>query len=71
MRTEKQSKPLTGEIQHPEFRTLVFKNADAALDFCKMAQPKSMTLNAIYEGGFGKEPRIVEWQLQYKDSEGL
>lgn len=67
MHTEQQS--LVGEVQTPAYREQRFKNADAALDYCKMAQPKSMTLNAAYQLVDG-EFKIVEWVLQYKQTEG-
>lgn len=52
-------------VESPEIHERTFLNLDAALDYCKFAQPKSIYITMIerFDGKFC-------WLLQYKGSDG-
>lgn len=43
----------------------MFKNLDAALDFCKFAEPESLAIERVYSGGKGGINEVVGYQLSY------
>lgn len=53
------------EVESPFKREQLFKNLDAALDYCKFAQPKELHISNVQlsDGSF-------TWLLQFTGSEG-
>jgi hypothetical protein len=47
----------------------LFKNLDAALDFCRFAEPEEMSIRRIYRGGQGWS-EVVGYELSYVGSKG-
>ncbi len=58
------------EIERPEVTERMFKNFDAALDFCRFIEPESLVIDRLYEGGINIESKIVGYRVQYMGSEG-
>lgn len=50
--------------------TKMFKNLDAALDFCRFAEPESMSIERIYQGVANGVHEVVGYQLTYTGSKG-
>lgn len=58
------------EVARPTVTTRKFKNLDAALDFCKWAEPDQLAIEKVYEK-VGDATQLVEVVLQYVGSRGM
>lgn len=61
---------MTGEVFTPNIKTKMFKNLDAALDYCRFAEPSSLAIETIYQGIANGVSEIVGYQLTYAGSKG-
>jgi hypothetical protein len=52
------------EVIRPNVTNRIFKNMDAALDFCKFAEPDEIHITKLYIGG-ENGPEFSGVQLQY------
>lgn len=51
--------------------TKMFKNLDAALDYCRFAEPESMHIERLYNGGMGQVTEVIGYRLQCVGSKGI
>lgn len=57
-------------VETPTVRTKMFKNLDAALDYCRFAEPEDMNIRRVYTGGKGGVVEVVGYELNYVGSKG-
>jgi len=57
--------PLIGEVQTPMVHERMFKNLDAALDYCRFVGPDELAIKRVFNG-----VEMVGWQLHFTGSEG-
>lgn len=60
----------TGEVFTPNIKTKMFKNLDAALDYCRFAEPTSLAIETLYHGISKGVSEIIGYQLTYTGSKG-
>lgn len=53
------------EVESPIVKTKNFKNIDAALDYCKFAEPQELSIKRIVEDNV-----VTGYQLVYTGSKG-
>lgn len=56
---------LIGEVQSPAVAERMFKNLDAALDFCRFVQPDELAIRKLFNG-----IEVIGWQLHFTGSDG-
>lgn len=52
------------QVETPKIKTKSFKNLDAALDYCKFAEPAEMSIHQVLQDG------QLQYQLSYSGSKG-
>lgn len=58
-----------GEVLRPNVKTQMFKNLDAALDYCRFVDPEQLTITRVYSSEMRDSP--AGYQLAYTGSEGM
>ena len=57
-------------VGYTPVKTQMFKNLDAALDYCRFAEPEEVTIKKVYQGVSGGAVEVLGYKLIYTGSKG-